>query len=130
MTVPGIYRWRIEQLMPVWISSSDESYCVNQFHEADCYLVLFVGNLSENTSYAEPIDGDGGFTYNLHYWIGKDASIDKRASVCFRAVQLNSYIGEKGKHFHEQQGEESDTFLSYFSTSTILSSPMSGFAWA
>jgi hypothetical protein len=35
-------------------------------------------------------------------------------SVCFRAVQLNSFIGGRAKHVHEVQGEESSLFVSYY----------------
>jgi hypothetical protein len=35
-------------------------------------------------------------------------------SVCFRAVQLNSFIGGRAKHLHEVQGEESSLFVSYY----------------
>jgi hypothetical protein len=35
-------------------------------------------------------------------------------SVCFRAVQLNSFIGGRAKHAHEMQGEESPLFVSYY----------------
>ncbi len=65
----------------------------------------------------------------MHYWIGKEASLDKLGSVCFRAVQLNNFIGGKAKHFREKQGEESELFLSYFKKHLSPhedSQPMSG----
>jgi hypothetical protein len=111
-------------LVPVWIPQDDEDHPANHFYESDCYLVLYVGRTDEDDELDDgsPLkkdaaaggDKEGAMTYNLHYWIGRTASVDKKASVCFRAVQLNSYIGGKAKHYPEQHGEESATFLSYF----------------
>lgn len=118
----GLYRWRIENLSPVWISHLDEHHPLNHFYESDCYIVLYVGRADEEEDVEDSPskresdipDKDGALAYNLHYWIGRTASVDKKASVCIRAVQLNSYIGGKAKHYPEQQGEESPIFLSYF----------------
>jgi hypothetical protein len=55
-----------------------------------------------------------GTTYNLHYWIGKESSLDKAACAAIRATQLNSLLGSVCKHYREAQADESKIFRSYF----------------
>ena len=123
----GLYRWRIENMQPVFIPEGDESGSKsNQFYVKDCYLILWVDAVppeekdkKPDASDAAGVIGSQVSTYNLHYWMGKETTSDKLGTVCVRAVQLNSFLSGMARHYPENQGEESALFLSYFEGLTL-----------
>eukprot|EP01087_Luapelamoeba_hula_P004114 TRINITY_DN14072_c0_g1_i1.p1 TRINITY_DN14072_c0_g1~~TRINITY_DN14072_c0_g1_i1.p1 ORF type:complete len:1539 (+),score=288.06 TRINITY_DN14072_c0_g1_i1:134-4750(+) len=129
--VPGIYKWRIETMLPVLhhhpgvSTEGDATQGVLPLHQVfikDCYLFLHVKLPKDvpppkTDGLAEPSATEVGSkipTYHLHYWMGKEASPDKLGTVCVRAVQLNTFLSGAASHHPEPQGEESSRFNEYF----------------
>eukprot|EP01027_Heterolobosea_sp_BB2_P001042 GEZU01001564.1.p1 GENE.GEZU01001564.1~~GEZU01001564.1.p1 ORF type:complete len:124 (+),score=43.41 GEZU01001564.1:213-584(+) len=52
--------------------------------------------------------------YNIHYWLGKEASDDEKATAASRVTDFEEHL--KGEKFviKEVQGQESEKFRSYF----------------
>ena len=60
-TTPGIQIWRIENMEMVPVPT--KSY--GNFYEGDCYVLLSIRKTGS------------GFSYNIHYWLGKNSSQDE-----------------------------------------------------
>ena len=106
-TKDGLNIWMINVELPSKVESLlPRNYGI--FYENDCYLVL---NIPKET---EILKKSTDKTLNLHIWVGSKSSVDKRAISAIRAVELNKYMNDKGIHFREEQGIETDLFLEYF----------------
>uniref|UniRef100_A0A8C6LAU9 Scinderin like a n=1 Tax=Nothobranchius furzeri TaxID=105023 RepID=A0A8C6LAU9_NOTFU len=92
---PGLQVWRIEQmdLKPV----PPELY--GDFYVGDAYIVLF-------TTPAP--------SYNVHSWIGDEASKDECGAAAILTTQLDDHLRGAAVQFNEFQNLESVTFLGYF----------------
>ncbi|MEE6467429.1 hypothetical protein FKM82_007235 [Ascaphus truei] len=77
------------------------------FFEGDCYIILY----NKQTP--------SGFTTDLHYWIGKDASQDEQGAAALYTCQLDEAFGGSPIQHREVQGYESATFKSYFKSGVI-----------
>ena len=74
----GTEIWRIENKVPVcWPPSKH-----GQFFSGDSYLVLKT---------KEP--KNGGFEWDLYFWLGKDSSIDEMGIAAIKAVELDDSLG-------------------------------------
>uniref|UniRef100_A0A5K3ERA7 Protein flightless-1-like protein n=1 Tax=Mesocestoides corti TaxID=53468 RepID=A0A5K3ERA7_MESCO len=106
----GVEIWVIDEFYPKRFEPEDEEY-VGQLYSGDCYIVL-------QTREATEVPTDGGATGNrewrIFYWIGSNATLDKRACVAMHAVNLRNFLGIDGQTQREEQGEESADFLSLF----------------
>jgi hypothetical protein len=95
---PGVTIWVIEDLVPNKI----EEEAHGQFHKGDCYLIL-------KTSVAT-----GSLAWQIHFWIGDKATVDKRTCAAMHAVHLRNFLCAECRTIREEQGYESDEFLSFF----------------
>ncbi|XP_068672970.1 protein flightless-1 homolog [Montipora foliosa] len=96
---PGLTVWQIENFLPVAV---DELF-YGKFYEADCYIVL-------KTSF----DDTDQLDWQIFYWIGKEASLDKKACSAIHAVNLRNFLGAETRTVREEQGDESEEFLEVF----------------
>lgn len=52
--------------------------------------------------------------YNIHYWIGAEASQDEQGASAVYAVHLDDFLGSSPIQYREVQHNESNTFCGYF----------------
>ncbi|XP_074638252.1 protein flightless-1 homolog [Acropora palmata] len=100
---PGLTVWQIENFLPVAV---DELF-YGKFYEADCYIVL-------KTSF----DDTDQLDWQIFYWIGKEASLDKKACSAIHAVNLRNFLGAETRTIREEQEDESEEFLELFENGT------------
>lgn len=99
--IPGLTIWEIENFLP---NKLDE--CVHgKFYEGDCYIVL-------KTS----LDDNGQMSWEIYFWIGVHATLDKKACSAIHAVNLRNYLGARCRTIREEQADESEEFLALFDT--------------
>ncbi|XP_025831083.1 protein flightless-1-like, partial [Agrilus planipennis] len=99
--IPGLCIWEIENFLPNRIDECTHG----KFYEGDCYIVL-----------KTLLDDSGSLTWKIYFWIGKKASLDKLACAAIHAVNLRNYLGAQCRTIREEQGDESEEFLSLFDT--------------
>jgi hypothetical protein len=97
--VPGLTIWEIENFCPVIMDAN----MYGKFFDADCYIVLST-HQDENLS----------LNWNIFYWIGSEASLDKKACSAIHAVGLRNHLNAYCRTIREEQGEETDEFLALF----------------
>ncbi|XP_043550284.1 villin-1 [Chiloscyllium plagiosum] len=97
-TTPGIQIWRIEKMLMVPVPL--RSY--GNFYEGDCYIVFATHKTGSS------------FTYDIHFWIGRDSSQDEQGAAAIYTTQLDDYLGGKAVQHREVQRYESETFKGYF----------------
>ncbi|XP_072337333.1 protein flightless-1 homolog isoform X2 [Scyliorhinus torazame] len=111
--IPGVMVWHIENFIP---SQIDEAFH-GKFYEADCYIVLKT-NLDEN----------GALNWQIFYWIGQEATMDKKACAAIHAVNLRNFLGAQCRSIREEMGDESEEFnLVFDKISYIEGGTASGF---
>ncbi|KAG1701627.1 hypothetical protein DVH05_010931 [Phytophthora capsici] len=94
----GLQAWRIEDLQPVAVPSSD----LHKLHTGDSYIFL---KTSEATT---------GLKWDIHFWLGKETSQDESGVAAYKTVELDDALGGVAVQHRECQGYESALFLSYF----------------
>lgn len=99
--IPGLTIWEIENFLPNKI----DQVIHGKFYEGDCYIVL--------KTYT---DENGQLTWQIYFWIGSEATLDKRACSAIHAVNLRNYLGARCRTIREEQGDESDEFFALFDT--------------
>uniref|UniRef100_A0A8C9CHW9 Protein flightless-1 homolog n=1 Tax=Phocoena sinus TaxID=42100 RepID=A0A8C9CHW9_PHOSS len=97
--LPGLTIWQIENFVPVLVGEALHG----RFYEADCYIVLKTF-----------LDDSGSLNWEIYYWIGGEATLDKKACSAIHAVNLRNYLGAECRTVREEMGEESDEFLQVF----------------
>ncbi|NXV92794.1 VILI protein, partial [Calonectris borealis] len=97
-TTPGLQIWRIENMEMVPVPT--KSY--GNFYEGDCYVLL----LTRKTG--------SSFSYNIHYWLGKESSQDEQGAAAIYTTQMDDHLGTVAVQHREVQGHESETFRAYF----------------
>ncbi|XP_063216475.1 protein flightless-1 [Bacillus rossius redtenbacheri] len=97
--IPGLTIWEIENFLPNQV----EEAAHGKFYEGDCYIVL-------KTS----VDDAGSLTWEIYFWIGLKATLDKRACAAIHAVNLRNFLGAQCRTVREEQSEESEEFLALF----------------
>ncbi|ONK69614.1 uncharacterized protein A4U43_C05F24820 [Asparagus officinalis] len=95
----GIEIWRIENFHPVSVPKS--SY--GKFFMGDSYLIL-------KTTASK----SGALRHDIHYWLGKDTSQDEAGVAAIKTVELDAALGGRAVQYREEQGHETEKFLSYF----------------
>lgn len=99
--IPGLTIWEIENFLPNKIDEAVHG----KFYEGDCYIVL-------KTS----LDDNGQLFWEIFFWIGAHATLDKKACSAIHAVNLRNYLGALCRTIREEQGDESEEFLALFDT--------------
>lgn len=99
--IPGLTIWEIENFLPNKI----DEVVHGKFYEGDCYIVL-------KTS----LDDNGQLSWEIYFWIGVHATLDKRACSAIHAVNLRNYLGARCRTIREEQADESEEFLGLFDT--------------
>lgn len=54
------------------------------------------------------------FTYDIHFWLGKETSQDEQGAAAIYTMQMDEHLGGVAVQHREAQGCESDTFQGYF----------------
>uniref|UniRef100_A0A8C2Q0V7 FLII actin remodeling protein n=1 Tax=Cyprinus carpio TaxID=7962 RepID=A0A8C2Q0V7_CYPCA len=112
--IPGVTVWQIENFIPIQV---DEAFH-GKFYEADCYIVLKAF-----------LDDNGSLNWEIYYWIGQEATLDKKAGSAIHAVNLRNYLGAECRTIREEMGDESEEFTAVFNNeiSYIEGGTASGF---
>uniref|UniRef100_A0A8B9L8U4 Protein flightless-1 homolog n=1 Tax=Astyanax mexicanus TaxID=7994 RepID=A0A8B9L8U4_ASTMX len=97
--IPGVSVWQIENFLPVQV---DETFH-GKFYEADCYIILKTF-----------LDDNGALNWHIFYWIGQEATLDKKAGSAIHAVNLRNYLGAECRTIREEMGDESEEFSAVF----------------
>ncbi|XP_065181481.1 protein flightless-1 homolog [Sycon ciliatum] len=103
----GLTIWSIENFVPVY----QDPVFYGQFYEGDCYIVLKTFMGSSNSSEVD---------WEIFYWCGKDATMDKLACAAIHAVNLRNMLGARGRTMREEQADESPEFLDLFDNGDIM----------
>lgn len=98
---PGLSIWEIENFLPNRI----DEVAHGKFYEGDCYIVL-----------KTKMDQNETLSWEIYFWIGEKAPLDKRACSAIHAVNLRNYLGAQCRTIREEQGDESEEFLNLFDT--------------
>jgi hypothetical protein len=101
-TTPGVHVWCIEQFMPVAVTDEAKG----KFAENDCYLVLHTER--------QRSDRYEAMHHTVYFWVGRNATLDKKASVAISTMYLKSFVGSTKVSKREDQGEESVEFLALY----------------
>lgn len=56
------------------------------------------------------LDDNGALTWQIFYWIGQEATLDKKAGSAIHAVNLRNFLGAECRTIREEMGDESDEF--------------------
>ncbi|KAM9287441.1 villin-1 isoform 2-T2 [Morus bassanus] len=102
-TTPGLQIWRIENMEMVPVPT--KSY--GNFYEGDCYVLL----LTRKTG--------SSFSYNIHYWLGNESSQDEQGAAAIYTTLMDDHLGTVAVQYREVQGNESETFRTYFKQGLI-----------
>lgn len=97
--IQGLTIWEIENFCPTLMDAS----LYGKFFDADCYIVL-----------STHVDDNLSLNWKIFYWIGSEASLDKKACSAIHAVGLRNHLNSHCRTIREEQGEETDEFLSLF----------------
>ncbi|XP_074002195.1 villin-1 isoform X3 [Numenius arquata] len=102
-TTPGLQIWRIENMEMVPVPT--KSY--GNFYEGDSYVLLSTRKSGSS------------FSYNIHYWLGKESSQDEQGAAAIYTTQMDEHLGTVAVQYREVQGHESETFRAYFKQGLI-----------
>lgn len=64
------------------------------------------------------LDDNGALNWQIFYWIGQEATLDKKASSAIHAVNLRNYLGAECRSIREEMGDESEEFTAVSKTNT------------
>lgn len=56
------------------------------------------------------LDDNGALNWHIYYWIGQEATLDKKAGSAIHAVNLRNYLGAECRTIREEMGDESEEF--------------------
>lgn len=99
---PGLRIWRIEKFEPVQVPEKN----FGKFHSGDSYIVL---NTKEEKGNKKKT-----FSWDIHYWLGKETSQDESGAAAILSVDLDDSLGGGPVQHREVEEHESQLFLSYF----------------
>uniref|UniRef100_UPI003AAD4729 protein flightless-1 homolog isoform X4 n=1 Tax=Centroberyx gerrardi TaxID=166262 RepID=UPI003AAD4729 len=97
--VPGVTVWQIENFVPMQVEEAFQG----KFYEADCYIILKTF-----------LDDNGALNWQIYYWIGQEATLDKKAGSAIHAVNLRNLLGAECRTIREEMGDESEEFSAVF----------------
>lgn len=96
---PGLSVWEIENFLPNQI----DEVLHGKFYEGDCYIIL-----------KTVLDDNQSLNWSIFYWIGTEATLDKKASSAIHSVNLRNFLGAQCRTIREEQNDESEEFLQLF----------------
>lgn len=99
--IPGLSIWEIENFLPNEIDCAVHG----KFYEGDCYIVLKTHQ-----------DENKQLQWQIYFWIGEKATVDKQACAAIHAVNLRNFLGAQCRTIREEQNDESEEFLNLFDT--------------
>ncbi len=102
----GLQIWRIVKFKVTHWPKED----YGSFYDGDSYIIL--------NTYKEP-DNDQ-LLYDVHFWIGKSSSQDEYGTAAYKTVELDTFLDDKPVQHREVMNHESEMFLSYFQTLTLM----------
>ncbi|RMX63734.1 hypothetical protein DD238_006349 [Peronospora effusa] len=94
----GLEAWRIVDFKPIVVPSTEQ----HKLYSGDSYIFLKTNETST------------GLTRHIHFWLGKDSSMDESGVAAYKTVELDDSLGGVPVQHRECQGYESPLFLSYF----------------
>lgn len=94
----GLYIWRIEKFNVVPIHPKS----FGTFYQGDSYIIFRV------------LKEDNSCSYNIHFWLGTQTSLDEMGTAAYKTVELDTYLHGKAIQYRETQSNESSLFKSYF----------------
>ncbi|CAL8305854.1 unnamed protein product [Merluccius merluccius] len=97
--IPGVAVWQIENFIPMPVDEALHG----KFYEADCYIILKTF-----------LDDNGALNWHIYYWIGQEATLDKKAGSAIHAVNLRNFLGAECRTIREEMGDESEEFSAVF----------------
>ncbi|MED6281345.1 hypothetical protein CHARACLAT_020368, partial [Characodon lateralis] len=92
---PGLQIWRVEKMDLVPVPSK----LYGDFYTGDAYIILYTTSAP---------------SYNVHSWIGDEATKDESGAAAIFITQLDNHLGGAPVQFNEFQNQESLTFQGYF----------------
>lgn len=95
----GLTVYEIENFLP---NEVDEGLH-GKFYEGDCYIIL-----------KTDVDEKDNLSWQIFYWIGAHATLDKKACSAIHAVNLRNYLCAQCRTIREEQADESEEFLALF----------------
>eukprot|EP01134_Creolimax_fragrantissima_P001028 CFRG1028T1 len=104
--VAGIEVWRIEDFKVKRIDQSS----IGQFYEGDSYIVLNSYHKHE----------DNKLFYNVHFWLGEQTTQDEAGTAAYKAVELDTLLGDMPIQYREVMGCESDEFIKLFPPAPVI----------
>uniref|UniRef100_A0A8C1BT97 Villin-1 n=1 Tax=Cyprinus carpio carpio TaxID=630221 RepID=A0A8C1BT97_CYPCA len=102
---PSCYQGSVQKPNMELVPCPPKTY--GQFFEGDSYVILYTHKTSNN------------YTYDLHYWLGKDTSQDEQGAAAIYTTQMDEHLGGAAVQHRETQGHESATFQGYFKQGII-----------
>ncbi|KAG0221165.1 fragmin60 [Mortierella sp. GBAus27b] len=102
----GLWVWRIEQFKVVAVPKTQ----VGQFYDGDSYIVL--KSIKQGDS--------DKLSHDIHFWLGLDTTQDEAGTAAYKTVELDDYLDGRPVQHREVQGNESDLFISYFKSFSVL----------
>ncbi len=102
--IPGVVCYEIDKFLPNLVDSALNG----KFYEGDCYIILKTF-----------LDNTNSLNWQIYFWIGTYATLDKQACAAMHAVNLRNYLGALGRTIREEQNDESDEFLDIFGPDLI-----------
>uniref|UniRef100_A0A672GSU1 Gelsolin-like domain-containing protein n=1 Tax=Salarias fasciatus TaxID=181472 RepID=A0A672GSU1_SALFA len=103
--IPGVAVWQIENFIPIQV---DEAFH-GKFYEADCYIILKTF-----------LDDNGALNWQIYYWIGQEATLDKKAGSAIHAVNLRNFLGAECRTIREEMGDESEEFSTLYKNDVFI----------
>jgi len=94
----GVTIWRVEKFQLHKVPK--ESY--GTFYDGDSYVLL-------NT-----IGDDKTRHHHIHFWLGKDTTMDEAGTAAYKTVELDAVLGGAPTNYREVQGNESHEFSLIF----------------
>lgn len=81
-----------------------------EFYDGDSYIVLNTYKMKD------PETGKltDALAWDVHFWLGKDTSIDERGVAAYKTVELDDLLDDGPVQHRETMGTESPLFQSYF----------------
>lgn len=99
----GVRCWEIDNFMPVPLD--DE--LVGEFYDKDCYVVLHTFHDEKEQT-----------RWQIFYWLGAGAALDKHACAAMHAVNLRNFLEATTRTIRIEQNDEPPEFLALFGTET------------